>query len=82
MFFIILLFYYIISVIGTFFIFNYALYKEEKYWHKDVSLFDILDVEVYSKITMISFFSGWFYFPYTIIQLIIEKINENKNFKN
>jgi hypothetical protein len=54
----------------------------EKDVYGDVSFFEIIDVDVYLKITVISFFSGWFYFPYTIIQLIIEKINENKNIKN
>lgn len=75
MFFIILLIYYIVSVIGTFIIFNYAYYTEEKDVYKDASFFEIMDVDVYLKITVLSFFSGWFYFPYTIIQLIIEKIN-------
>lgn len=76
--FIILLFYYIISVIGAFIIFNYAYYTVEKDYHKDASFFEIMDVDVYLKITVLSFFSGWFYLPYTIIQLIIEKINESR----
>jgi hypothetical protein len=50
----------------------------EKDVYGDVSFFEIIDVDVYLKITVISFFSGWFYLPYTIIQLIIEKINENR----
>jgi hypothetical protein len=78
MFFIILLIYYIVSVIGAFIIFNYAHYIGEKDVYGDVSFFEIIDVDVYLKITVISFFSGWFYLPYTIIQLIIEKINENR----
>lgn len=77
MFFIILL-YYIISVIGTFIIFNYAYYTEEKDVYRDASFFEIMDVDVYLKISVLSFFSGWFYLPYTIIQLIIEKINESR----
>jgi hypothetical protein len=71
-----LILYYIISVIVSFIIFNYVHYKEEKYWHKDKSFFEIIDFDVFLKITIISFFSGWFYFPYTLIQLIIEKINQ------
>lgn len=76
MFFIILLIYYIVSVIGAFIIFNYAYYTVEKDYYKDASFYEIMDVNVYLKITVLSFFSGWFYFPYTIIQLIIEKVND------
>lgn len=68
-----LLFYYIISVIGTFSLLRYIIYKEEKYWNKDVSFYDI-DTCINGMLIELSLFLGFFLFPYMIIRLIIEKI--------
>lgn len=66
-----LLFYYIISVIGTFILLCYILYKEEKYLNKAVSIYDI-DISINEIALSIIF--GFLLFPYMIIRFIIEKI--------
>lgn len=66
-----LLFYYIISVIGTFCLLCYILYKEEKYWNKSVSIYDI-DISINEIVLSVIF--GFLLFPYMIIRFIIEKI--------
>lgn len=68
-----LLFYYIICVIGTFSLFSYILYKEEKYWNKDVSIYDI-DFGIIGILIALSIFLGYILFPYMIIRIIIGKI--------
>lgn len=68
-----LLFYYIISVIGTFCLLCYILYKEEKYWDESVSIYDI-DVSIIGILIALSVFLGFLLFLYMIIRMIIEKI--------
>jgi hypothetical protein len=68
-----LLFYYIISVIGTFILLCYILYKEEKYWDESVSIYDI-DISIIGILVALSVFFGFLLFPYIIIRFIIEKI--------
>ena len=69
-----LIIYYIISVIGTFSLFSYIMYKEEKYWNKDISIYDV-DFGIIGIIIVLSVLFGFFLFPYLIIRFIIEKIN-------
>lgn len=76
-----LLFYYIISVIVTFCLLSYILYKEEKYWNKTVST-NIGDVSTIKILITLSLFFGFLLFPYIIILIIwfiIEKLK--KEFK-
>jgi phage shock protein PspC (stress-responsive transcriptional regulator) len=68
-----LLFYYIISVISTFILLSYILYKEEKYWNEVVSIYDI-DISIIGILVALSVFFGFLLFPYIIIRFIIEKI--------
>lgn len=68
-----LLFYYIISVIGTFSLLSYIMYKEEKYWNKSVSIYDI-DISIIGILIVLSIFFGFLLLPYMIIRVIIEKI--------
>jgi phage shock protein PspC (stress-responsive transcriptional regulator) len=68
-----LLFYYIISVIVTFCLLSYILYKEEKYWDESVSIYDI-DISIIGILVALSVFFGFLLFPYIIIRFIIEKI--------
>jgi hypothetical protein len=68
-----LLFYYIISVIGTFSLFSYIIYKEEKYWNKDVSIYDIY-VDIIGILIALSLCFGFFLLPYMIIRITIGKI--------
>ena len=68
-----LIFYYIICVIGTFSLFSYIIYKEEKYWNKDVSIYNI-DISIIGRLIALSIFLGFFLFPYMIIRIIIGKI--------
>lgn len=68
-----LLFYYIISVIVTFCLLSYILYKEEKYWNEVVSIYDI-DISIIGILIVLSVFFGFLLFPYMIIRFIIEKI--------
>ena len=65
--------YYIISVIGTFSLLSYIIYKEENYWNKDVSIHDI-DTSIIGILILLSVFFGFFLFPYMLIRLIIEEI--------
>lgn len=69
-----LIIYYIISVIGTFSLLSYITYKEEKYWNKDISIYDI-DFGIIGILIALSVLFGFFLFPLLIIRLIIEKIN-------
>lgn len=76
-----LLFYYIISVIVTFCLLSYILYKEEKYWNEAVSIYDI-DISIIGILIVLSVFFGFLLFPYIIILIIwsiIEKLK--KEFK-
>lgn len=68
-----LLFYYIISVIGTFSLLSYIIYKEEKYWNKAVSIYDI-DISIIGILIALSVSFGFLLLPYMIIRVIIEKI--------
>lgn len=68
-----LLFYYIISVIGTFSLLSYIIYKEEKYRNKAVSIYNLY-VDIIGIIIALSVFLGVFLFPYMIIRLTIGKI--------
>jgi hypothetical protein len=68
-----LLFYYIISVIVTFCLLSYILYKEEKYWDESVSIYDI-DISIIGILVALSIFFGFLLFPYMIIRIIVEKI--------
>lgn len=71
-----LLLYYIISVIGTFILLSYIIYKEykeEKRWNMNISIYDI-DIHIIGMILALSVIPGVFLFPYMIIRLIIEKI--------
>lgn len=68
-----LLFYYIISVISTFILLSYILYKEEKYWNEVVSIYDI-DISIIGILIVLSISFGFLLFPYMIIRFIIEKI--------
>lgn len=71
-----LLLYYIISVIGTFSLLSYIIYKEykeEKRWNTNISIYDI-DIYIIGMILALSVIPGVFLFPYMIIRLIIEKI--------
>lgn len=68
-----LLFYYIVSVIVTFCLLSYILYKEEKYWDESVSIYDI-DISIIGILVALSIFFGFLLFPYMIIRFIIEKI--------
>ena len=72
-----LLFYYIISVIVTFCLLSYILYKEEKYWYKDVSFCNI-DTDILRLLIALSIFLGFLLFPYMIIRIIVEKIKGRK----
>lgn len=68
-----LLFYYIISVIGTFSLLSYIIYKEEKYWNETISIYDI-DISIIGILIVLSIFFGFLLLPYMIIRVIIEKI--------
>jgi hypothetical protein len=68
-----LLFYYIISVIGTFSLLSYIICNEEKYWNKDVSIYDIY-VDIIGILIALSVFLGFFLLPYMLIRIIIGKI--------
>ena len=67
-----LLFYYIVSVISTFILLCYIMYKEEKYWGEAVSIYDI-DISLIGILVVLSVIFGFLLFPYMIIRFIIEK---------